>query len=186
MNRIALSSLVAGVAVSAMAAAAKRARPSIDPRTGNPRLRYPLSHRLILWLLTAGLALAIVVPVIAKPENRSPKALINIAAILGLFVPLLAYLLPETSRVSITWSHEEIVSHSPWTGTRVVRWQDVARVRFSHVAACFVIESRSGTVVRVSTMLSGLPAFAKALRERLDPSVYASCDKLIGNLAQAG
>jgi hypothetical protein len=40
-------------------------------------------------------------------------------------------------------------------------WSDVRRVTFSSVMKWFVLELRSGTTVRISAMLMGLPEFAR-------------------------
>ncbi len=42
-----------------------------------------------------------------------------------------------------------------------LRWSEVQRVRFAPVAKWFVLEAASGTKVRVSAMLFGLPEFAR-------------------------
>ena len=44
-----------------------------------------------------------------------------------------------------------------------VRWADLKSVRFSAAMKWFRLESQSGTVVRVSVMLMGLPVFAQVL-----------------------
>jgi hypothetical protein len=181
MNSTLLGAILAAAVVTAIAAAASRSRPSIDPSTGNPKLRYHAWVHLVAWAATVGLPLVVLISVIARPENRSASALTNIGAILAIFAPLCGYLLPEVLRVSITWSDREIRSVSPWTGTRVIPWEDVEQVRFSLAASWFVIESRSGTVIRAHTLLSGLPHLVKQIHDRLDPSLYASCERLITN-----
>jgi hypothetical protein len=42
-----------------------------------------------------------------------------------------------------------------------IRWADLKSVRFSAAMKWFRLESQSGTVVRISVMLMGLPVFAQ-------------------------
>lgn len=47
------------------------------------------------------------------------------------------------------------------------KWADVKRVNFATGMKWFRIETTRGTVVRISAMLRGLPAFARALLENI-------------------
>jgi hypothetical protein len=49
-------------------------------------------------------------------------------------------------------------------------WSDVKRVRYASVMKWFAIELRSGSTVRVSAMLMGLPEFAGILRAHVPKS----------------
>jgi hypothetical protein len=44
-----------------------------------------------------------------------------------------------------------------------LRWDELKSVRFSSSMKCFRLKSQSGTVVRISVMLMGLPIFAQML-----------------------
>jgi hypothetical protein len=60
----------------------------------------------------------------------------------------------------------------------ILRWSEVRKVRFASVMKWFVLELHSGTTVRVSAMLIGLPEFARLLlryvpKEAIDPEAHA-------------
>lgn len=48
-------------------------------------------------------------------------------------------------------------------------WSDVSSIRYSPSAKWFRIETRRGQVIRVSAMLTGLPAFAQAALQGISP-----------------
>jgi len=54
-----------------------------------------------------------------------------------------------------------------------IRWAEVSRLHYSPSMKWFVVEARSGTAIRVSAMLIGLPEFARSVlaevpRARID------------------
>jgi hypothetical protein len=51
------------------------------------------------------------------------------------------------------------------------RWYEVARVRYNAAAKWFVLDLRSGSRVRISAMLRGLPEFAAALLAHIPRTV---------------
>lgn len=60
----------------------------------------------------------------------------------------------------------------------ILRWSEVRKVRFASVMKWFVLELHSGTTVRVSAMLIGLPELARLLlryvpKEAIDPEAHA-------------
>jgi hypothetical protein len=55
-----------------------------------------------------------------------------------------------------------------------IRWADLKSVRFSAAMKWFRLESQSGTVVRISVMLMGLPVFAQLLLVYTPPEAIES------------
>src|SRR5207302_4534422 len=55
-----------------------------------------------------------------------------------------------------------------------IRWADLKSVRFSAAMKWFRLESHSGTVVRISVMLMGLPVFAQLLLVHTPPEAIES------------
>src|SRR4029077_8897864 len=55
-----------------------------------------------------------------------------------------------------------------------IRWADLKSVRFSAAMKWFRLESQSGTVVRISVMLMGLPVFAQLLLVHTPPEAIES------------
>src|SRR5688572_1180553 len=61
---------------------------------------------------------------------------------------------------------EDGLSYRTLFGKRkFMRWSELQRVRYAAIMNCFRLEARSGEVARVSTMLMGLPEFARLLLE---------------------
>jgi hypothetical protein len=56
---------------------------------------------------------------------------------------------------------------------RLAPWGQICRASFGQWGMWFVLRLRDGTVLRLSALLVGLPAFAEALLRRVDPSVIA-------------
>jgi hypothetical protein len=55
-----------------------------------------------------------------------------------------------------------------------IRWADLKSVRFSAAMKWFRLESQSGTVVRISVLLIGLPVFAQLLLVHTPPEAIES------------
>jgi hypothetical protein len=55
-----------------------------------------------------------------------------------------------------------------------IHWADLKSVRFSAAMKWFRLESQSGTVVRISVMLMGLPVFAQLLLVHTPPEAIES------------
>jgi Bacterial PH domain len=55
-----------------------------------------------------------------------------------------------------------------------IRWADLKSVRFSPAMKWFRLESQSGTVVRISVLLMGLPVFAQLLLVHTPPEAIES------------
>ncbi|HAR44782.1 MAG: hypothetical protein A2072_07150 [Nitrospirae bacterium GWC1_57_7] len=65
-------------------------------------------------------------------------------------------------------------------------WRDVSSVRYSPSAKWFRIETRRGQVIRVSAMLTGLPAFAQAALQEISPPSMDSATRRILEETAAG
>lgn len=67
---------------------------------------------------------------------------------------------------------EEGLIYRRLTGSRgKLKWSELRRVRYAPAMKWFRLEDRSGEVARISTMLIGLPEFARVLLANTDPSV---------------
>jgi tetratricopeptide (TPR) repeat protein len=77
----------------------------------------------------------------------------------------------ESTKATIRWNDHEIVSTSPWTGTKHLRWDDVKRVEYSEVNRWFVFSSAE-TKIRAYYLLGGLAELLREARTRLPEPVY--------------
>ena len=65
---------------------------------------------------------------------------------------------------------DEGMNYGRLTGTRgILKWSEVANVRYAPGIKWFRLETRSGEVARVSAMLVGLPEFARLVLAHAPP-----------------
>lgn len=60
-----------------------------------------------------------------------------------------------------------------------VTWGDIRQVSYSNMAKWFVIKTRSGQTVRISTMLVGLPEFARAIIANAPSSIEPAAHPIL-------
>lgn len=65
-------------------------------------------------------------------------------------------------------------------------WSDVERVKFSAAMKWFVLERRTGSPVRISAMLMGLPEFARVLLSRVPSQVIDTQARILLEETRAG
>lgn len=133
-----------------------RSRPAAEAR----RLVHPTSTLIIgltCFILFSGFAIASALVLSNEPALWwalavfVPLALLSAPAVSGFFL--------EAHEVS-----EEGLAFRNFLGARKhLRWSELGAVRYAPVMKWFRLETRSGTVARVSIMLMGLPEFAALL-----------------------
>jgi len=134
-----------------------RSRKRAAVRTGDGQLQHPVGI-LIVGLVCAAFftALAVVVGLTAKPEDRRLAPFFLLFALLGL--PLvLDYFNARHSLRSDGLEYGRMLGRGG-----VLHWSDVIRLRYSQSMKWFRLETRDGRVARISAMLVGLPEFARA------------------------
>lgn len=144
------------------------------PRTGQSAalLQHPRSV-LLLGAVCSGFFVVISILSVVFPDKEGPS--------LGITLGLLAFSLlglPLIAEYCRVWHRLEpggMRSQPLLSEARSVRWKDVRRVSYSQGMKWFVVETATGAVVRVSAMLTGLPAFARTVlhevpRDRIDPA----------------
>lgn len=75
--------------------------------------------------------------------------------------------------VSIRFNDHEIVSTTPWSGTKHLRWEDVTHVTYSQVNRWFIFSSGTETKIRVHYLLGGLTEFLREAQRRLPERTIA-------------
>ncbi|HZU96418.1 MAG TPA: hypothetical protein VFF73_07000 [Planctomycetota bacterium] len=169
--KYALGALLVGLVGVMVAFLRSRKKPELPPIPGTHILRFGLAVRLlavVIFILSVGL----IVGVIAFPKQQEiPQFAWTIA---GGFVVAAVIMVIEVFGVSHRLSDEGIESASAWTEQRtVVRWKDVASIRYNATTGWYVITSRTGATVRLNGLLSGLRTFSRFVHERVEPSAYA-------------
>src|SRR6478736_5513996 len=165
---------VAGAIVLALRAAAKKSKPGLNTNAGNRVARYPLVARALSWFLVLP-ALAFWLLVSYAPGAQTTTGFIFCscftAGVLALFL--------EFTYTQASWSESEVTYCSVWHKPRVIRWEDIGEVRFSAMLSWVVIRSRSGVVIRFSTLLGGLAELLETLKKQVAPALATSAAEAI-------
>ena len=64
------------------------------------------------------------------------------------------------------YNDERIEFYTPWTGRKTERWSDLVGVELNAQMSWFVLTFRSGTKIRISTMLSGHGGMLAVLEQK--------------------
>jgi hypothetical protein len=170
--------LVVGIVIAVLQRLS--ARPAELSRDGTSLILKPSWLYIgIGWLsLILGVGIASV-PIFThmKQSDRWP-----IVGLVVLFAGLGAIVVND-SRGRVYLTDEHVEAFSPWRGKLVVRWSDIASVKYSPGNRWFVLKDRSGLTIRVSTMYVGASTFADKLRARTAPELNA---KALDLFARAG
>jgi hypothetical protein len=115
---------------------------------------------LVLGLFGFGMFAGMALYISLFPDDTTTWRLPALLMCFALFfTPLVLGFVVERHEVT-----DDGIAARTFVGVRKrVRWSELRAVRFAPVAQWFRLESNSGTVVRVSTMLIGLPEFARLL-----------------------
>ena len=149
-------------------------RTRMSPRAGQSAsvLQHPRSL-LVIGIVCSGFFFVIAILSVAFPDKEGPSAGITFGLLA--FSLLGAPLIAEYFRVWHRLEPGGMRSQPLLREACSVRWKDVRRVSYSPGMKWFVVETPTGAVVRVSAMLTGLPAFARTVlhevpRDRIDPA----------------
>lgn len=124
-------------------------------RGGTHRLVHPLST-LIVGLLGSGFFVVLALAANLSADPPSPAVTLAFLAFALLGLPIVLAFFFETHEVSATG-----IAFRNFYGVRkALRWDELYAVRYSPSMKWFRLQTRSGTVARVSVMLTGLPGFA--------------------------
>lgn len=97
------------------------------------------------------------------------RSLEQLCAAAGAFLALSGLgglLLLETEKTRLYLTEDALIGESPWRRRRVIRWDEVQRVRYSGINRWFIIEGPAGQTIRVSRYLVGLPQLLAALQTK--------------------
>jgi hypothetical protein len=142
--------------------------------------RYTLVHPVSTLLIgLVGAAFFFGIAVISNTVGKNPTATIWTTLAFVAFglasVPMIADYYLARHRVSA-----QGIEYGRMFGQRgTMNWSEVKAVKFAPVMKWFVLESSTGTKVRVSAMLLGLPEFARLVVLHVSPAAIDSKSKVI-------
>lgn len=90
-------------------------------------------------------------------------------SIIGIFIGFAAgaiYLFGEYFKVRGTFDEEGISFHTPWTGSKKEKWEDLKSIKFNSFTNWYVLTFNSGQRIRLSTLLSGHGSVLDLLRRK--------------------
>lgn len=146
-----------GIAMTVVMGWMARSRMRQRPESERNTLRHPPST-LVIGILGAAFffGIAIISNTIGKNATSTIWTTLIFVGFGCAAIPMIADYFFARHRVS-----EQGIEYGRMFGPRgSFRWAEVRRIRFSNAMKWFVIEVASGTKVRVSAMLIGLPEFA--------------------------
>lgn len=169
-----ISGLIAGLVAAIVCAwVSKRARESAIE--GDLRFGAFLPFMGSCSLVLVGLVLS---GLLMDPDFRSgqDELLVGLAVLL-IFTLIGVYSFTEYARVRGSFDEAGIDFHSPWTGSKTEEWADLEALSFNRMAGWYVLRFRSGSIIRLSTLLRGhgdvldlLKSKGHQVRNHPDPS----------------
>lgn len=82
------------------------------------------------------------------------------------FGAISAYLYVEFVKVKGRYDRTGIAITTPWAGAKSERWDNLKKVTYSSIGCWYVLKFESGTVIRLSILLSGTSGIFKILKDR--------------------
>ena len=182
-----VSALVGAVSsalvIGALATYARRRLPAKSQTDGFVVIRYSAAMSIMGWMALLVFSPIVVYSLVMFHEETNMIDRFAGLGVLALLVLSGFYLLLE-SRSEIEWSEFEIRSSSLWTGQRSIAWTDVSSVKFSALASWFVLTSNCGMVIRVHSLMGGIPSFVGAVKQFLPENKYSRCRRWIDSHAR--
>ncbi|NIO43154.1 MAG: hypothetical protein GTO41_25170 [Burkholderiales bacterium] len=170
--------LLMAVLFAAVAVAGAMAYLNAEPRRqatvcdGSLHLRFSRRYRAVWIAILLGCLGLTAHDVLAGPAGWVTPTdwvygtLVGIALLLVVLAALIHVL-----RYRLNVHSDRIQAHSPWFGSRSVRWDSIASVRYAVFAGWFRVAGHGGDVIRASCYLEGIDEFAETLVRHLPPSM---------------
>lgn len=151
--------LLVGVGIGLLSYGGRRPAQSLPDGSGFT-MRPSAPYRALAWF---NLASGVAVPVLAVVLGSDPD---DRWAVLALIVILggVGALLLNDCRGHVTVTDRGIQAFSPWRGRFDIPWGEIAWFDYDGLSHWFVLLSRDGRKVRVSTFYSGVPQFVEKVR----------------------
>lgn len=131
-------------------------------------LDYGWVFKGVAWLC---LGAAVVFPVVGYIQNMrihgEPGAVIHYVLLIGIFLLLALYLLPETHFVKYVVRRSKIYCESPWRKSRVIEVGDIEQVTFSQIFKHYKLKTKHGDLIKVYMFMNGVPEFLDFLEKEL-------------------
>lgn len=160
-----------------------RSRLRSPPQRESGTLRHPASTLAVgLVCATFFFGIAVVSNTIGKNSTTTIWTTLCFVFFGLMSLPMIADYLFARHQVSDTG-----IEYGRMFGQRgKLLWSDVHAVKFSDVMKWFVLEQRTGSPVRISAMLMGLPEFAKVLLSHVPPQVIDNRTRALLEETRAG
>ncbi len=139
-----------------------------------------LRHPKLLLLASAGMLPFLWFAIIAM--KRSVVAWSDVGVPLS-FASIGAYLLLEYLTVRYVVKPDGFEYRTLAAGAGIAFWADIRSVRWSLVGSWFRVELQSGSVVRVSVIILGIPTLAQALLDHAGQTVDPSARPVLEQTA---
>ena len=163
MNSSVIAGLIGGfVSVALCTYISQKVRNS----TIEGQLRFGWFINALGWGCTCFVGLAVFGFFYDKNAWEEPSELLSIV---GLFVGFgvgAIYCFGEAFKVEGKFDYESITFHTPWTGTKVEKWDDLVSINFNSIGNWYVLSFESGKRIRLSKLLNGYGDVLKLLREK--------------------
>ena len=142
---------------------------ALDRAPGEVRLRYPFLTRLTAATVALG------APPLAASLAWEAGAGLDACLVVSGVLALAGFLLTiEAFGSRVVVGTNGVIHSSPWAGDTAIEWDDVERVHWTPALRTFEIRSVSGTTVRASAYLAGMPTFARAVLAELPGAARAT------------
>lgn len=170
MGEVLIKVLIAVAVTSVLSyffAAARRAKPQLDPLTGFLVYRYVLSFKAfaVASLILPAFMLGLWASLLMDAETSSSDIIIW-GVISAIFLAMSVYMLLECFVVRIIVSDDALTSISPWTGRRKFEWSEIDYVSYSATSKWFIIGGR-GMKIRASEYLAGIHQLTRDIKQRV-------------------
>src|SRR4051794_23712974 len=160
--------LIAGCAVLLVLLTAASARRGLPRPLPGDRAVVVRHNHVFRWSV---LAIAVLVPVGLTVLLRFvPPVRPDVPYLLGLYLVFTGIMVPlvwEAGRYYLLATPDGLEGRSAWRGTRVLGWDDLERVGYSALNACFEFRGRDGQTIRAFTFAAGLNDLFRLVEARV-------------------
>jgi hypothetical protein len=147
-----VSGLIGGLVSLALCAyISSKVRGAAQPGT----LRYGTWLVVLAWCCVAFVGFAMSAFFYDRNVWEDPTELWSVVGLIAGFGLAAVYCFGEFFATRGAYDDNGIDFHTPWTGRKTERWDDLNEVAFNSQASWFVLTFRSGRKVRISTLIGG-------------------------------
>lgn len=167
--------LLVGVGIALLSHGGRRPAEPLPDSSGFT-MRPSVPYRALAWFyLACGVAVPVLAMVLGSdPDDRWP--ILVLVVILG----GVGALLLNDCRGYVIVTDRGIQAFSPWRGRFDIPWGEIVWLDYDGLSRCFVLLSRDGRKVRVSTFYCGVPQFVEKVRVHVAGHI---CERALSSYA---